>query len=168
MSVPDRSIRPATDRVKGSIYNALQSRLSVAGARVLDLFAGTGSLGLEALSRGAAEVTFVDDRRAALDVIRENARKLDCLKQCTLVIADAFSFIAQERGEFELVFADPPYAYEKTPLLPAAIFDRQLLARSGFLIIEHARGTTFDSSTFWTLALRKEFGTTHLSFFIHR
>jgi 16S rRNA (guanine(966)-N(2))-methyltransferase RsmD len=167
VAAPDKSIRPAMDLVKGSIFNSLQSRVPLGETRVLDLFAGTGSLGFEALSRGAAAVTFVDDQHTALDVIEENARLLDCLDQCTLVCDDALAFAKREKGEFDLVFADPPYAYPETPLLPPAIFERQLLGRSGFLIIEHAKRTLFDPSPLYRLSLRKEFGSTHLSFFVH-
>lgn len=137
------------------------------GIRVLDLFAGTGSLGFEALSRGAAEVTFVDDRQSALDVVERNAEDLECLDQCTLICADAFSFAEQGRGEYGLVFADPPYSYEKTPQLPAAIFGRQLLERGGLLIIEHAKRTSFEPSPLYRLSAQKEFGNTRLSFFAH-
>jgi 16S rRNA (guanine966-N2)-methyltransferase len=166
-TVPDKSIRPAMDLVKGSIFNSLQSRVPMEGARVLDLFAGTGSLGFEALSRGAAAATFVDDQSAALDVIEENARNLNCLEQCTLVCADALSYARKERGEFDLVFADPPYAYAGTPGIPGAIFEHQLLGKSGFLIIEHEKRTLFDPSPLYRCSLRKEFGSTHLSFFVH-
>ncbi len=161
------SIRPATDRAKGSIFNSLQSRISIDGMQVLDLFAGTGSLGFEALSRGASAVTFVDDSRSALDVIERNARDLDCLDQCTVICADAFSFVEQGRGEYGLVFADPPYPYEKTTQLPAAIFGRQLLERGGFLIIEHAKRTSFEPSPLYRISAQKEFGNTRLSFFAH-
>ncbi|HEY6191155.1 MAG TPA: 16S rRNA (guanine(966)-N(2))-methyltransferase RsmD [Bacteroidota bacterium] len=167
LAAPDKSIRPAMDVVKGSIFNSLQSRYPIGDARVLDLFAGTGSLGFEALSRGAAEVTFVDDQTSALDVIEENARNLECLEQCTLVCDDALAFARREKGEYGLVFADPPYAYPETPLLPGAIFERGLLGKAGFLIIEHAKRTEFSLSPLYRLALRKEFGATHLSFFVH-
>jgi 16S rRNA (guanine966-N2)-methyltransferase len=167
LSVPDKSIRPATDRVKGSIFNALQNRLALNGARVLDLFAGSGGLGLEALSRGAGSVTFVDDSRVALDIVRKNALNLDCLDACTLVCDDAFSFVAHEPGEFDLIFADPPYASEQTGLLPGAVFGHKLLERSGFLIIEHAKRVSFDASPLYRAAVQKEFGATRITFFAH-
>jgi 16S rRNA (guanine(966)-N(2))-methyltransferase RsmD len=165
-SVPDSGVRPATDRAKGTIFNALQNRLSLVNARVLDLFAGSGSLGLEALSRGAAAVTFVDERRDALDVISANARNLNCLDSCTMVRSDALSFIEREGGRFDLVFADPPYAYEETSRLPAIVFGNKLIEESGFLIIEYARGASFEPSPLFRLVLRKELGRTQLGFFV--
>ncbi|MBI1804125.1 MAG: 16S rRNA (guanine(966)-N(2))-methyltransferase RsmD [Ignavibacteriae bacterium] len=161
-------VRPAMDRVKGAIFNMLQNRLGLGGARVLDLFAGIGSLGFEAVSRGAALVVFIDDNRRMLDVIEENAGILGCRDECEIIQDDAFSFIDRTLDEsFDLIFADPPYAYERTSEIPRKIFDRQLLKKNGFLIIEHARRTAFDPSSLYTLKVQKDFGNTRLSFFVH-
>ncbi|MBI4546632.1 MAG: 16S rRNA (guanine(966)-N(2))-methyltransferase RsmD [Ignavibacteriae bacterium] len=167
VSIQDRSIRPATDRVKATIFNMLQNRLGVINAKVLDLFAGSGSLGFEALSRGAAQVVFVDSHRAMIEMINENAQCLGCLDSCDIVHEDALVFIERETDQYNLIFADPPYAYEKTPQLPTLIFGRQLLKKEGFLIIEHAKRTIFEPSAFFTLTVQKEFGNTRVSFFTH-
>lgn len=164
-TVRDNSVRPATDRVKGSIFNVLQNRLALQDAVVLDLFAGSGSLGFEALSRGAGQVVFVDGSSAALDAVEENAEELDCLDSCELVEDDALSFIRREHREFDLIFADPPYAWESIPLLPVEIVTRKLLKKQGFLIIEHSKQTEFQSNENYKLSVRKEFGNTRVSFF---
>ena len=166
-SADDLSIRPATGRVKGTIFNMLQNRLNLIDANILDLFAGTGNLGFEALSRGASTVVFVDDSRLVLDNIKANANALGCIESCDIIHDDALSFINHCRDEFALVFADPPYAYTDTPKLPIIIFERKLLKREGFLIIEHAKQTVFEPSTFYKLVVQKEFGNTHVSFFRH-
>ncbi len=167
VSVRDNSVRPATDRVKGTIFNVLQSRLRLTGAYVLDVFAGSGSLGFEALSRGASATVFVDDRQAVLTTIERNAEVLGCGEDCILIQSDAMRFIEHTNERFDLIFADPPYAFERIPDIPAIVFDRQLLKKEGFLIIEHAKRTTFLSSVAYQLAVQKEFGNTRLSFFTH-
>jgi len=167
VSVRDTSVRPATDRVKGTIFNMLQNRLRLIDAKVLDLFAGSGSLGFEALSRGVAQVDFVENHRAMIETINENAKRLDCIDSCDVIHEDALLFIKRESAQYDLIFADPPYAYEKTAQLPTLIFQHELLKKEGFLIIEHAKRTTFEPSTLYTLAIQKEFGNTRVSFFTH-
>ncbi len=166
-TVRDLSVRPATDRVKSSIYNTLQNRLDLAGISVLDLFAGSGSLGFEALSRGAAEAVFVENNRRVLDLIRENAEALGCAGACTFVQMDAGDFLRSAGGRFHLVFIDPPYADQQTGDLPALVADRQLLAPGGYMIIEHSRQTLFPDSGFFKKVLVKQFGSTIVSFFAH-
>ncbi len=166
-TIPGPGIRPATERVKGVIYNMLQNRLNLNGARVLDLFAGSGNLGFEALSRGASYVLFVDDSAPALEVIESNAAKLECIGACGIVEIDAFTFLDHCRDRFDLIFADPPYAYERTADLPRAVFGRNLLKKDGFLIMEHGKRTVFLPSAEYRLSIRKEFGATYLSFFVH-
>ncbi len=102
-------LRPTTDRVRESLFNVLSHRVGFADARVLDLFAGTGALGLEALSRGAAHVTFVDDGRAAASLIRKNIDMLNCAKQTSFIRRDATRLGACPERPADLVFLDPPY-----------------------------------------------------------
>ncbi len=163
-TIGDRSVRPATDRVKSAIFNVLQSRLGLHGARVLDLFAGSGSLGFEALSRGAQQAVFVDDSKKVLDVIESNAERLGCVDDCVIVETDALSFIGRTNDRFDLIFADPPYAYEAVTQLPKLIFSRGLLNADGFLIIEHARQVALDAEPAFRMAVQKEFGNTRVSF----
>jgi len=164
-TVPDRSVRPATDRVRSTIFNVLQNRLRMADARVLDAFAGSGSLGFEALSRGASHVTFVDNQPKVLRVIESNARMLGCEDSCDVIESDALAFIANARRKFDLIFADPPYLYGETSGIPRSVFERELLARGGFLIIEHSRKARFEPSGLYESVVEKEFGGTRVSFF---
>jgi 16S rRNA (guanine966-N2)-methyltransferase len=159
--------RPATDRVKTTIFNMLQNRIAISGIDVLDLFAGTGSLGFESLSRGAKHVVFVDDQEDSLDVIEENAESLECIQQCAIMRDDALNFISRWKEQFGLIFADPPYAYEHTHSIPMKIFEKQMLRTSGYLIIEHSKKLDFPESALYQIVQRKEFGNTHVSFFIH-
>jgi 16S rRNA (guanine966-N2)-methyltransferase len=111
---PDSRItRPITDRVKESLFNVLQNCDLLAGARVADLFCGVGSLGLEALSRGAAWVTFVERNAEVIAVLEKNIAKAGFGTQCRIVRASAFHVgapVAPGGARYDLVFVDPPYA----------------------------------------------------------
>ena len=102
-------LRPTTDRVRESLFNVLAHKVDFADLRVLDLFAGTGALGLEALSRGAANVTFVDDGRVAQGLIQKNIDLCRAKPQCHLLRRSAFRLGANPEPPFDLIFLDPPY-----------------------------------------------------------
>ncbi|WP_406645871.1 16S rRNA (guanine(966)-N(2))-methyltransferase RsmD [Aliisedimentitalea scapharcae] len=102
-------LRPTTDRVRESLFNVLMHTGAIPGARVLDLFAGTGALGLEALSRGAESVTFVDDGRAATGLIRKNIDVCRAGDQTELARRDATRLGPNPDAPYDLVFLDPPY-----------------------------------------------------------
>ncbi len=103
--------RPTADRVREATFNALHSLGAVVGARAVDLFAGSGALGIEALSRGAAHVTFVDSAPAALSAIRANLAATGLADRARVVRADAVRFAATTPERFDLALVDPPYAY---------------------------------------------------------
>lgn len=130
-----RETRPTTDKVKESIFNIVQ--FDIEGRRVLDLFAGTGQLGIEALSRGAACCTFVDLRREAAAVIRENLAHTG-LSGGRVVQGDSLAFLSGCREKFDLVFLDPPYASGQLvrALETAAAID--IVSEHGIMICESA------------------------------
>lgn len=105
-----RATRPTSHRVREAIFNALTSLDAVMGATTLDLFAGSGALGIEALSRGAAAVTFVDSDPRALEVVRANLATTDLAARANVVRSDAARFLASGPGSFDLALLDPPYA----------------------------------------------------------
>lgn len=164
-SVRDPRLRPAADRVRESIFNVLQNRLSLRGARVLDLFAGSGSLGFEALSRGAALVVFVDEWQGATKVIEENSKLLHCEDRCEIIKADVYKFLRHAEGLYDLVFVDPPYRLESAPDLPHRIVERGLLSPPGLIIMEHAARTKIESDGSFSLISERTFGGTKVSFF---
>jgi 16S rRNA (guanine966-N2)-methyltransferase len=159
------SVRPATDRVKQTIFDLLMTRIDLQGARVLDLFAGSGSLGIEALSRGAGYALFVESNEQAATLIEENLSALGCLERSMVVVSDAMYV----RGEkpFDLVFADPPYAFASTTSIPAMIRRHGLLVPGGYLMIEHASDTRFDGTEGFSIGPARTFGRTHVTFFRH-
>jgi 16S rRNA (guanine966-N2)-methyltransferase len=129
--------RPATARVRASIFSRLASRDAIAGARVLDVFAGSGSFGLEALSRGASHVVFVDRARAAAAAIASNLSRLRLLGRARIITADfhrALAGLAQAGERFRLVFIDAPFSADSTAEVLALIAALGLLAPDGLLV----------------------------------
>lgn len=125
------AIRPTSDRVRESVFNMLESRGALSGAVVVDLFAGTGALGIEALSRGATSATFVDRDRRAVDLIAENLTATGFRDHTRVVRADAATYFAAGRAEAPtLVFADPPYAFSEWAELFDSIGDALVVAES--------------------------------------
>lgn len=121
-----RSVRPTTDRVREAVLNSLGSLDVVAGAVVLDLFAGSGALGIEALSRGASHATFVDLDAAALEAVRANLARCDLGGRATVERADAFAHLARSGADASaddptLVFCDPPYDFDRWDELLGAV-----------------------------------------------
>ena len=111
---PGDRTRPTSDRVREAVFNALWSRDALVGAEAVDLFAGSGALGIEALSRGAAHVTFVDDDRAALRTVRRNLDVCGVADRATVIAGQAERWLAglAPGTRFDLAFCDPPYAYD--------------------------------------------------------
>lgn len=130
--------RPTTDRVKEGMFNILQ--FDIEGRRVLDLFAGTGQLGIECLSRGAASAVFVDRRVHAVQLIRKNLALTGLQDRAQVVEGDSLAYLKSVRTPFDLIFLDPPY---QTGLLEEAVSQIALLdvlAPHGIIIAEHPAG----------------------------
>jgi 16S rRNA (guanine966-N2)-methyltransferase len=140
----DRSVRPTTDRAKQTIFDILANRVEFEGLSVLDLFAGTGSLGLEAISRGVASVTFVDSSRDSLALLRKNVEALGCQDRCTDYQADVFWYLKNIRRQFDLVFVDPPYKLENIGSLPRTIYEAGVLKPRTYVVMEHSRESVID------------------------
>lgn len=138
LKAPDGLLtRPTADRVKQALFNIIQ--YEVVGD-VLDLFAGSGQLGIEALSRGAAHAVFVDERADALAVVRENLRRTHLAERAELVRADYASYLRRCRKRFHLIFLDPPYAEKFLETALKAISEIDILAESGIIVTERPVG----------------------------
>lgn len=140
---PGSATRPTADRVRETLFSMLSSRVgSFEDLRVADLFAGSGALGLEALSRGAAAVTFVESDSAAAVIIRRNAARLGAADRTNVIASSA---LALPRAEpFDLIFADPPYAQGSGTAAVAAINAAGWLAAGGWLSVETSRSDSVD------------------------
>jgi 16S rRNA (guanine966-N2)-methyltransferase len=134
-----QSTRPTADRVRETLLNMLASRLgSFEELRVADLFAGSGALGFEALSRGAAHLTFVESDARALAAIRANAAKLGAEDKIAILASSALAL--PRSAPFDLIFADPPYASGSGTAAVRAVAEAEWLARGGWISVETARG----------------------------
>jgi 16S rRNA (guanine966-N2)-methyltransferase len=136
-TAPGRVTRPTSDRVRESLFGLLGS--STEGARVLDLFAGSGALGIEALSRGAAHAVFVERSAPALRALRANVVALDLSRRCTVRAEEALAAMERDAGWFDLVLADPPYAEGLEARIVESAARR--LAPGGILALEHSART---------------------------
>jgi len=142
--------RPTGARLKKSLFDVLASSSALADARVLDLFAGAGALGLESLSRGAAQSVFVERGRQACDVIRRNIEELDVVDRGEVLPMDvraAITKLEQEGETFDLVFADPPYKEEDVlSELLSVLGAGQLVVSEGLVVVEHHHKRKLDEN----------------------
>lgn len=138
-----QATRPTADRVRETLFSMLASRLgSFEGLRVADLFAGSGALGFEALSRGAADAVFVENDAAAAAVIRANAERLGAIPQ--IIRSSALSLARS--NPFDLILADPPYAPGSGSAAVAAVMKADWLAPGGWMSVETQRGDAVDAA----------------------
>ena len=154
-------LRPTTDRVRESLFNVLGHHEVIEGARVLDLFAGTGALGLEALSRGARHVTFVDDGRAAQRLIGQNITKLRAKESTDLIRRDARHLPGRTGAPYDLVFMDPPYHKDLGAVALAKADAGGWLSANAFIVWEEAYA--IDPPAGFDLLDRRKYGDTHVT-----
>ena len=163
----DQSIRPTTNRIKTYIFDLLGN--FVDGAIVLDLFSGAGSLGLEALSRGASEANFVDISGRSLRVLRQNIEKIGVAEPFKLIKADAVKFLQRNEKTFDIIFADPVYRWTRFDLLLPAVFSESHLATDGVLVLESEIGHSINwESKHYTILRQKQFSHCYITLFIRK
>ena len=154
--------RPTTDFAKESLFNLLNNRLDFEGIDVLDLFAGTGGIGIEYVSRGAREVTAVEIAHVQQNWIISCCKQLG-IRNLSVIRGDVFKFLSACRTKYDLIFADPPYALEQLPTLPDLILGQDILKEDGWLVIEHGKDTNFTSHL--RHVETRTYGSVHFSFF---
>lgn len=160
IKVPKAVVRPTTDRTREALFSMLNAKLS--GAKVLDVFAGAGSMGLESLSRGALSCEFVDANRVCTRTIEENLKNLS-LKGGKVVNADALAFLQRSKASYDLIFADPPYYKEAGDRdFVAEIFQldslADILATEGLLVVEVDSRYRLDLPEGWTVLDQRRYG----------
>lgn len=136
-SLRQTGLRPTSSLVRNAIFSALQARIDP-GARVLDLYAGTGALGIEALSRGAGHCDFVEQDRRTAKLIEENIATLALSSQSRVICAPALRAIGTLEGPYDLVLMDPPYSSKDTPEALRLLVEWGLVAPGGIVVVEHA------------------------------
>lgn len=160
-----RLVRPTADRVKEAVFSILESREGCAGQRVLDLFAGAGTLGIEALSRGAAEVVFVDPARSATDAIRSNLAATGLDGEVLAMPAErAIKQLAVAGRRFDRVFIDPPYGEGWIARTLAALDAARLVNDDGLVVVEHGKGEEAAPAVgLLVQELARRYGDTHVA-----
>lgn len=154
--------RPTTDFAKEGLFNVLHHSVPLEDIRVLDLFAGTGSISLEFLSRGAAEVISVDQDRKLYDFMQSTSRELN-EPNWRMVKSDVFAFLRSHRGLYDIVFADPPFHIEHIERIPTLVMEAGLLGDEGLLIVEHQEKIKLNGLPGFQRV--RTYGTIHFSFF---
>lgn len=154
--------RPTTDFAREGLFNVLANVYDFDGLVVLDLFAGTGSIGFEFASRGAAGVDMVEEDAKTSRFLRRISSDLD-MKNIRVFRADAMKFISKTASKFDIVFADPPYELEIIPEIPDRVFNAKILEAEGWFILEHGKNHSFSNHPNFS-GLRK-YGSVHFSIF---
>ena len=167
LDVPKTGVRPTMDRVKAAIFSSLGE--AIIGARVLDLCAGTGALGIEALSRGAASALFVEENSAAVDAIERNLARTKLKGAVRKQDVFAFLHSTHPREPFRIIFADPPYEKTKsggqfTPLLLEEKHLAEMLEPSGIFVLEKRPGEQLPPLHLWEVARSRKYGATEVLF----
>ena len=164
-----RQTRPTQDRVRESLFNILQAYTPEAD--VLDLFAGSGALALESLSRGAASAVMVDCASEAIAVIHRNVEKLGFGDRATILRCEwraALERLAQQRKQLDLVFLDPPYRMTATPEYCACMADLGLLRDGAMMVIEHLAGEIPALDERFRLCNERSYGDTDIHFYLYQ
>lgn len=155
-------VRPTTDMARESLFNILGNYIDYEDCTVMDIFAGTGAVSLEFISRGAKEVTSIDINTQCTDFIKESACQFN-VNNIHVVRADVFDLIKRAYKKFDIIFADPPYALENLGKLPDLIFEHDLLSEEGLFILEHPREYQFEEHPhFWQ---HRNYGKVNFTFF---
>ena len=158
-------VRPTTDMARESLFNILNNYVDYEDCAVMDLFAGTGAVSLEFVSRGAREVTSIDINAQCTDFIKQSASQFG-VKNLHVVRADVFDLLKRANRKFDIVFADPPYALEELATLPNLVFERQVLTDDGIFILEHPREFQFEEHPhFWQ---PRNYGKVNFTFFANK
>jgi len=154
--------RPTTDFAKEGLFNVLANIYDFEGLAVLDLFAGTGSIGFEFASRGAARVDMVEINAATFRFLHRTTSTLG-MKNIRIYRAEALKFISDCYSKFDIVFGDPPYQLEIIPEIPDHIFEAEILEAEGWFILEHGKAQSFSNHPRF-LEMRK-YGSVRFSIF---
>jgi len=168
LRVPPRAVRPTAERVREALFSMLAHRGALADARVLDAFAGSGALGLEALSRGAAHAVFVEKSRDVAATLAANVAALGVGERARIVTRDvqaALRVLAGERARFELCFVDPPYTSDLAARTLALLAESGLLAPHAVLVAESDRRHAPGPIAGLALALERRYGDTLISLY---
>jgi 16S rRNA (guanine(966)-N(2))-methyltransferase RsmD len=154
--------RPTTDIAKEGLFNMLQNRVQMEGAKTLDLFGGTGCISYELASRGATDLTIVEKDSIMLGFIKQNIEMLK-IENVQLLQMDVFQYLSTCKNQYDIIFAGPPYALNTIDQLPKIIVEQQLISPEGYFILEHTPRNNYKSYPGYSF--ERNYGTTIFSFF---
>lgn len=158
-------VRPTTDMARESLFNILNNYVDYEECSVLDLFAGTGAVSLEFISRGAKDVTSIDINAQCTDFIKSTAKQFN-INNIHVFRSDVFELIKRAYKKFDIIFADPPYALENLQQLPDLIFEHDMLSEDGIFVLEHPREYQFEQHPhFWQ---HRNYGKVNFTFFAQK
>ncbi|MBI2730867.1 MAG: RsmD family RNA methyltransferase [Sphingobacteriales bacterium] len=157
--------RPTTDVAKEGLFNILENNLDITALKTLDIFGGTGSISYELASRGAKDLTIVEKDFTMSEFIKKTAAEMK-LENFKVIKMDVFKFLDTAVASYDLIFAGPPYALGNIDDLPLIIFNKHLLAKNGWFILEHTPRN--ESKNFAHYVTERNYGTTIFSVFINK
>lgn len=155
--------RPTTDFAKEGLFNIINNYYYFDETKMLDLFGGTGNHSYEFISRGCADVTYVDKFSGCIKFVTETAKTLDIEDKINIVKADVFKFIEYSTFQYDYIFAGPPYGLATMDTIPDLIFEKNMVKSKGWFILEHNPNHEYENHpNFWQV---RKYGKTHFSFF---
>lgn len=162
LSPKDDYIRPTTDRAKESMFNMIQNYIY--GSKFLDLFSGSGAIGIEAFSRDSKHITMVENAKDSLKLINANLKSINADKDnIELVNRDVIDFLKTSREKYDIIFADPPYNYSKINEIIKIVSDNKLLSDEGILIIETEKDFTLEECSDFIIEKEKIYSISKLT-----
>ena len=158
--------RPTMDRVKESLFASIQDYIE--DSIVLDLFAGSGNLGIEAISNGASKCYFVDNNRLCIKAIKDNIKLFKIENDCIVIekdYKDAINYFGGNNIKFNIIFIDPPYRYDIKNKLLNLIIDRNILESNGIIVFEYQNDEILENSDYFKLLKNKRYGDKYISIY---
>lgn len=156
-------VRPTTDMSKEALFNVLNNHFNFSELKILELFAGTGSISYEFASRGCTPILCVDGDMGCVNFIKKTAKEFDF--DITALKSDVFKFLEKHKGNYDIIFADPPYGMEQKEFekIIELIFENELLDEEGMLVVEHSKYTKLEQMS--NFSFQKNYGGSVFSFF---
>lgn len=156
-------VRPTTDMSKEALFNVLNNHFNFSELKILELFAGTGSISYEFASRGCTHILCVDGDMGCVNFIKKTAKEFDF--DITALKSDVFKFLEKHKGNYDIIFADPPYGMEQKEFekIVELIFENELLDEEGMLVVEHSKYTKLEQMS--NFSFQKNYGGSVFSFF---
>lgn len=155
--------RPTTDVAKEGLFNTLINMIDLDGIKTCDLFGGTGSISYELASRGAADMTLIEQDRGNINFINRTVKELDIADHFHIIKGEVFRFMKQSTDSYDFIFAGPPYALQNIDDIPMLVFEHNMLAPGGIFVLEHTPRNDYQHHPRYLKM--KNYGTTIFSFF---